>query len=233
MDYKKTLNDYVFIKLDPENKSIRLRNGCELFVDTTYEPEKHATVEGEVWGLPSHLSYTGTPNKGMPWKTRMELRYGDKVIIYYLAVVNALKKENSRYIIEGKDRYIFVPYQNIYAVIREGKVIPVNGYVLFEQVEDPSITRDRERMKALGLELVTLNTRTNTHVIYGKIKYTGEPNQEYVDENYSDEGVDVKEGDVVVMRKISDIPLQYDLHSKIDGGAKYFRVQRKAILAKI
>jgi len=233
MDYKRCLNNFIFIKLDEANDSIKLKNGVNLYIDNSYEPEKHATVTGTVYGVPSHLKYSGIPNKDMPWDTPMEIKLGDKIICYYLSVINALKPENERYVLEGKDRFIFISYEFIYAVIRDEKIIPVNGYCLIEPCEDPAITQERERMEKLGMELVVLETRTNTHVIFGKVKYVGTPIREYVEEEHTDEGVDVSPGDTVVIRKISDIPLQYELHSKLDGGARYYRVQRKNILAKV
>lgn len=233
MNQKRTLNNLIFIKLDKENDSIKLKNGCELYVDTSFEMEKHATVTGEVYGLPSHLSYSGQANKGMPWNTPLEIRRGDKVILYYLSVINALSKSDKKYLLEGDDRYIFTGYQNVYAVIRDGKIIPINGYCLIEPCPDPSIEADKERMRALGMELVVLDRRTNKQVIFGKVKYLGTPNRSYVDDGHSDEGVDISVGDVIIMRKTSDIPLQYSLHAKINDGINYFRVQRRHILAKV
>ena len=233
METKRTLGNLVFIKLDPDNTSIKLKNGCELFVDNTYEAEKNATVTGEVWGLPSHLKYSGKPNLDMPWDCDMEIRMHDKVIIYYLSVINALRKENMRFIVEGEDKYVFVPYNTVYAIVRGDEVLPLNGYCLIEQVENPEITRTRERMKALGMEYVEIGRKVTNEVTFGKIKYLGKPNRAYTDEGQSDEGIDVAEGDVVVIRKTNDIPLQYSLHQKVNQGVKLFRVQRRNLLAKI
>jgi hypothetical protein len=233
MKPKVCLNNFVFIKLDPDNTSIKLKNGCELYLDNTFEAEKNAVVTGEIWGLPSHLKYSGKPNLDMPWLCDMELRMHDKVILYYLSVINALNPRNKRYILEGEDKYIFVSYDNVYAIVRGEQVIPVNGFCLIEPVEDPAITRERERMKALGMELVVLGRKISNQVTYGKIKYLGTPNRAYVDEFQSDRGVDVAVGDVVVIRKTHDIPLQYDMHQKINNGVKLFRVQRRNLLAKI
>jgi len=91
---KKTFGNHVLIRLDAENDSIKLNNGGELYIDTSYDGEKHVTVSGEVVGLPSHLRYTGVANDGLPWLTPMETQIGDKVIVYYLAVVNAFKKKS-------------------------------------------------------------------------------------------------------------------------------------------
>ncbi len=233
MEPKKCLNNFCLIKLDPENTSIKLRNGFELYVDNSFEPEKNATVTGEVFGLPSHLKYSGKPNLDMPWLCDMELQMHDKVILYYLSVVNALNPRNKRYILEGEDKYIFVSYDNVYAIVRGEQVIPINGFCLIEPIEDPAITHERERMKALGMELVTMGRKISNQVTYGKIKYLGNPNRAYVEDFHSDKGVDVAVGDVVVIRKTADIPLQYELHAKINDGVKLFRVQRKNILAKM
>jgi len=233
MDYKRCLNNYVMIKLDPENDSIKLKNGVELYVDNTYEPEKNATVTGEVYGLPSHLSYCGEGNKGMPWLTTMDLKFGDHVIIYYMSVINALARESKRYILEGNDRYIFTEYQNIFAVYGDGFVKSLNGYCLIEPCDDPFVTAKKKRLEALGMELVTLNNKSNVNVSFGVVRYLSAPNREYVDEFNTDDGVDVEVGDTVVLRRITDIPLQYELHQKVNSGKGLVRVQRRFILAKI
>jgi len=231
MNYRQTFNNQVLIKLDPENDRIKLKGGGERYVDTNYEPEKHATVTGIVWGLPSRLRYTGIPNRGMPWLTDMEVNLGDRVVIYYLSIVNALNPQNNRCMIEGEDRYVLVPYDKIYSVFGEGFVRPVNGYVLVEPVTDPFIEELRARMNAIGLEAVIFQKKSNTHVTFAKVKYMGAPIREYVDENSSDEGVDIAIGETVVLRKTYDVPLEYSLHAKLDGG-KLLKVQRRNILAK-
>ncbi|MBK5202114.1 MAG: hypothetical protein JJE45_00130 [Prolixibacteraceae bacterium] len=228
MDRKRTLNNLILIKLGKENDTVR-----GLFVDTTFDPERHTTVTGTIFGLPSHLYYSGEPNKGMPWQTPLEAKIGDGVIVYYLSIVNALKPKESRCIIEDGERFVLIPYQFIYAIIRDEKIIPANGYVLIEPIEDPAITHDKERMAKLNMELIITEKRNSKEVIYGRVKYAGIANRQYVDEGSSDEGVDIAVDDVVVIRKSNDIPLQYDLHAKIDGGAKYYRVQRRNLLAKI
>jgi len=228
METKRTLNNLVLIRLDKENDTVK-----ELFVDTTFEPEKHCTVTGTIYGLPSHLQYTGKPNRGMPWESPLEAKIGDGVILYYLSVVNALKPKEGRHFIEDGERYVLIPYQFIFALVRDEKIIPINGYVLIEPCADPSIEEDKRRMSKLGLELIVTEKRSNSNVTYGVVRYVGIPNRRYVDEGSSDEGVDVSSGDTVIIRKTNDIPLQYDLHAKIDGGAKYYRVQRRNLLAKI
>jgi hypothetical protein len=230
MKPRQTFGNHVLIKLDKENDFIKLQNGTTLYIDTSFEPEKHATVTGEVIALPSRLIYTGKPNIGMPWKTPMEVQKGDRVVVYYLSILNALRKESYKAVVEGDDKYVFIQYQNIYALVRENRIIPVNGYCLIEPVENPEWTRLKYRMSKIDLVPVKLTDKSNTEVVYGKVKYCGTPIDEYVD-GYTDKGVNVSPGDIIVMRKISDLPLEYDLHAKIDGGKKYWRVQRRKIFA--
>jgi hypothetical protein len=233
MENKRTFNNQVLIKLDPENKTIQTKSGLILYVDDTFEMEKNITVSGVVYGLPSHLSYCGEPNKDMPWETPLELKYGDKVIVYYLSVVNALKPEHHRYFIEGVDRYVLISYQSIFCTYGDDWVKPINGYVFVEPSEDPVILTEKDRMRKAGLELVVLKTQSNTNVSYGKVKYLGIPNRRYVDSEYTDEGVDIAIGDIVVLKKVNDIPVQYNLHQRINNGELLWRVQRKNILAKL
>jgi hypothetical protein len=226
----RTQGNHVLIKLDQENNSVRLKSGLELFVDTTYEVEKHITVTGEVMALPSKLYYSGRPNIGMPWETEMELKIGDRVFMYYLSVANAFRKETFNAIVEEDARYVFIKYQYIFAAIRDGKLFPINGYLLVEPSEDPDWLVLKEKLGKAGLQPVKLKNFTNTDVNYGIVRYIGNPVLEYVDK-YSDRGVNVGVGDIVVTRRITDIPLEYDLHAKADGGKKYWRIQRKNILA--
>lgn len=232
MQNKRTFGNFVMIELDKANDLIKLKNGVELFIDTTYEPEKHATVTGIVCGLPKKLLYTGIPNQGMPWKTPMELKYGDRVVMYYLAVVNALRPEMMRAtVIDGK-KYIWVQYQNIFAAVRNNLIIPINGYSLIEPCESPEIQLVNKRIEKAGLTVFRSDTKSLTGVVYGKVKYLGRPNEAYVD-GHTDEGVAINPGDTVVMKKITDLPLEYEMHANIDGGKRYWRVQRRYIFAKL
>jgi hypothetical protein len=232
MNKKLTFGNQVLVKLDETNDSINLKNGFKLYVDNTYEVEKHTVVTGEIFGLPIILNYTGQANKGMPWDCDMELRMGDKVICYYLAVINALKPESQKCYIDGDDKYVLIKYEHIFCKYDIGFVKPINGYVLVEPADNPVVEAEKARMKAIGMDLVVLKTQSSTDVSYGKVKYVGEPNRAYVDGGYTDEGVDIKPGDIVVLKKINDIPLEYDIHAKVDGG-RLWRVQRRNILGKL
>lgn len=228
---KMTFNDQVLIKLDPENDKIKMKSGFELYI---VQEDKDITVTGTVCALPSHLSYTGKPNIGMPWLTNIEVKIGDEVIIYYLSILNALRTEMQKYFIRNDERYVFVPYSSIFAKVEDNKPIPVNGYCLIEPVDDPVNVRIDERLKAIGLvSAVPRRKKTNNQVVWGKVAYTSKPNKEYAGGAGSDRGVDIEIGDIVVMKKISDVLMQYELHQRVDEKQTYYRVQRRYIYAKI
>lgn len=226
----KTFNNYVCIKLDPENDRIKLQSGFELFI---VQGDKDTTVTGTVVGLPSKLTYYGEQGRGLEWLTDMELRPGDEVIVYFLSVQIALSPERQNYFVRGEDKFVFISYDKIFAKIIDGHPVPINGYCLIEPIDDPANVSISERLQKIGLvSVVEHKKKTNTHVVWGIVRYVSDPIKKYASGG-SDEGIDVNVGDTVVCKKISDIPLQYELHSKVDDKKLYYRVQRRNIYAKI
>lgn len=230
MKIDQTLGNNVCVKMDPENNFIVTPGGLKLYVDTSFEPEKHIVRIGTVKKAPKRL----VQRKGtMPWETEMELQEGDRVALYFLAVQNCLSPERKHYIKNFDDVYIFIKYHNIYAVIRDDDIIPVNGYLLVEPMEDPAWIRMKSKAEEKGLEIPDMRGLSNVNVVYGKIAYAGKPNKSYNSPYKSDNQIDVKVSDEVVMKRITDIPVEYEYHTKLDGGRKLYRVQRHQILAKL
>jgi len=230
MEVKQTLGNNVMVKLDKPNDYIQTKAGLKLFLDTSFEPEKHVVRLGTVESLPKELIFDKR-TKTFPWKTNIELQIGDKVIMYFMAVQNCLAPEQRKYIVEDKEIFIFIKYHNIYAIIRGEDIIPINGYVLVEPMEDPDWTRMVEQARISNIILPDLRKLSKTDVTYGKIAYIGNPNIEYADKHKSDNFYNLKEGDEVIMKKIRDIPIEYEYHAKVDGGRKLYRMQRHDILA--
>lgn len=221
------MGNMVMVKLDPENDKIKTSGGTTLYVDTSYEPEKHITVTGTVVDIPKKLKFDLKGFARIPWVTDIEIQKGDKVVMYYLAVQNCFRPEHKRFIRDGDDRYVFISYRNIYAAIRNNTVIPVNGYVLIEPIEDPEIKKQQDKL----IKPVVLDNKSRTKVVHGRVVYVGAPVKEYLDSDQSDENIDISPGDEVIMRKVSDIPLEYELHATIDRERKLYRTQRPDILA--
>lgn len=228
----KTCGNWIRVKLDPENNFIETKSGFKLYLDTSYEEEKHIQRTGVVEAIPSKLIYN-KDGSGMPWKTSLEIKEGDIVLMYYLAVQNCLRKEYKRYIKEGNRFTIFIEYQNIYGVIRDGKVIPINGYCFIEHHEDPDWEEMIAKAEKSNLVLPDLRELSKKNVSYGTVAYIGKPNEEYFDSYKSDKGYDLKVGDKVIMKKVTDIMIENPMHAKLDKGRKLYRAQRHRIVAKI
>lgn len=227
MNVKQTFGNHLMIKLDPENNVVKTKGGLTLYIDTTFEPEKHTVVTGTVEALPDKLYW-----KELPWKTEMELRVGDKVVMYYMAVMNCMAKEQRRYIKEpgtGKV-FVFIKYTNIYAAIRDGAIIPINGYILAEPIPDPYWEKKKKELMDKGIELAEdHNVNSNKNVVFARLVHVGKPIEKYAAEYLSDDNIDVKPGDEVILKKIRDIPIEYEYHTKLDR--KLFRIQRHDILS--
>jgi hypothetical protein len=220
----------VKVRLDKENDEILTKSGISFYLDTSYQPEQHLVLWGTVEALPCQLKYSDRGN-AMPWLTDMELQIGDKVVMYYMAVFNCLSNERRHYIKEATKTWIFVNYRNIYAIERDGKIIPVNGYVLVEPMEDPEWERQVKQYRKSGLTMPDLREPTNKGVVYGRVAHVGHPNRLYYQPDLSDDDIEISPGDRVVMKKIRDIPLEYEYHTKMEGGKKLYRAQRHDILA--
>ncbi|KKK80700.1 hypothetical protein LCGC14_2820850, partial [marine sediment metagenome] len=102
-----------------------------------------------------------------------------------------------------------------------------------EPIPDRYIESLKERADTAGLILAGMNEKNNKRVVYGRVAYISIPNKRYFDSIYTDKGVDISPGDEVVMRKISDLPTEYEFHAKLDGGRKFYRVQRCDIFGVI
>ena len=230
MELKKAVANNVCVKLDPANDMIETPSGLKLVIDTSFEPEKHIVRVGTVEKTPENLIYHHKKS-GYPWKTTMDLKEGDRVVMYFMAIQNCLAPEKKKCYREGKDVWIFIKYHNIYAVIEKNNIRPINGYVLVEPVEDPAWLEKKERFEKMNMEIPDLRKASNVDVTYGKIAYIAPPNEEYADDYKSDLHHEEKVGDTIVMRRITDIPVEYEYHAKMDGGRKLYRMQRHQILA--
>lgn len=227
------------VKLNRIPEEIKLKSGKKIYIDPNYEPEKHAAVTGHVIATPL-LIYSKSRYDSMPWDTDMELEVGDYVIFYYLAAVNAFRKEDPKWLKdEDGNLYVFVKYDNFYVAKRRvnnisplevDEIIPLNGYCIIEPVINEEYQKLEKKYNELELE-VPKHLMKKFSYKYGIVKYLGKPNRSY--RTADNDGGDLKVGDKVIMRRIADIPLEYEYHATFDGRKKYFRVQRRHIMATV
>lgn len=137
-------------------------------------------------------------------------------------------KTSTRFVIQADERYPVDEKGDYY------KIIPLNGYCIIEPVRNEEYEELEKKFKKLKLRMPGY-LKKKYSVKYGIVKYVAKPNKEYL-EVYahiqdSDDNCDIKAGDKIVMRKSADIPLEYEHHASLEGRKKFFRVQRRYILA--
>ena len=238
----KPLNNYLLIKPHLNTDEIKLGK-IDLRIDTSFEREKHAPTYGEVVAVPNKLIFKqkNPPSVGKPtphftmlapdmypesvsYDVDMEVEVGDTIYFHYLTKQDC--ESNSRVIKddEGNTLYL-VKYDNCFVVKRKDNIIPINGYVIAERISF------KEKFSNLELPEWLKNKES---VKYARIKYVGKHVRGYRGEHDICElNIDVKEGDIVVYDKNSDIPLQYSFHNNLEDDSEYIRMQRRDMSAII
>lgn len=219
--------NYVLIK--PNRKSNeRISHGStpddirKFFIDSSYEPERHATIVGQVVKTPERLIFTKQDfHSSMEWKTRMELQVGDVVIYNFLEVSKAFDPRTSRHFVIDGQVYILVRYDQIYVANRGSEVIVLNGFVLAEPFYETNEYR--------GKMFVFTQRRTSKKLAL--IRHIGSHVPEFLDEDKFDDpevSTDLV-GKLVMVDRNRLVPLEYDLHASFEGKKLFWRFQRSAI----
>tara|TARA_R110000751_G_scaffold262043_2_gene361289 strand:+ start:1117 stop:1803 length:687 start_codon:yes stop_codon:yes gene_type:complete len=222
---KKIPKNHVLVEVDfLRYKKIAFKSGTEIIVDPTFSPEKHAQTSGIVSVVPESLYYdkedVGCFNS-VEFLTDISIKVGDKVFFHYLQINLAINQH--RIIEEDGKFFIFIKYDSLFMSIRDEKVVMHNGWMLLKPV-------DRAVDEASKINRRLPKDRQTHDPLKGEIAFLGDPVKEYFWGNdETDEGIDVKKGDVVIYLPHSDIPLEYNMHQSLDE--KYFRVQRKELLS--
>lgn len=228
-------NNYVLVKPDPGNHKVRLKSGAELFLDTSYEKEKHAVTSGIVVKVPERLiHYKEHGIAKLDFVTDQEVQIGDRIIYHYMQAIDNMQR--SRYIESDGVVYFLIKYDSIFCTLRDPlvseltgepvetgwKIItPVNGYVFVEA--------DEEELPSTSLIIPDMMLHRKSQVS-GIIRYIGSPLQGYRD--YPEWGADKDElriGQRVLFSKLDSIPLQYPLHQTIDKDKTIYRMHRRDI----
>jgi len=233
----KPISNYVKIKMERKADEYIMKDGKKLFIDPTYQVGKHASVVGTVIGVPDKLRFVWNKSifaeeGSMEWETDMELEVGDTVWYSFVALSNSLgrlmdegaKHNNKKYIVEGGEVYVFIPYDQIFVAKRKDKVICLNGYLLIEPIFD-------EKIESKLLELPN-SMQPSKSKKYGKVAYMGSCCRNHLGYSVVDaDGFDV--GDTVVFDRFWNLPLEYDIHRSFDGNKEFYRVQRRGVNAII
>lgn len=218
----------VIVKLTRKEDELDLGSGKKIFIDPSFAREMHTPTVGLVVNFSETLDHSR-----MPWKTFCEIKKGDYVVFSFESSINALQDDTSRlYIDEKQDVYIIIDYEDLFVAKRNGKVIPLNGYVLCKPLPI-------EEIKSNSIVIPDIIRRKRSDK-FGVIAHIGTRCEEYYDSlgNVRPELYDPmwvgKVGDKILFDKNCDIPVEYELHQSIGGRKEtYYRVRRCYIKAHL
>jgi co-chaperonin GroES (HSP10) len=158
----------------------------------TWDEAGNCTVFGEVVVLPRKLSFRDRPGKsGMEWKTTLEAQVGD------IAYWGIMEGANCPVLTVGDQTYYLVDYGEIRLLKREEKIIPVNGFVILEEV-----------VKKQDGIIITPDSAIHTDKKRGIVRYIGNRNECYYPETELCDPIDIKVGDEVLFKSDILTPLE-------------------------
>jgi co-chaperonin GroES (HSP10) len=204
MQARATYNKVLVTPLQ-DNSIIKL-SGVDVFLDTTFQKEKHAITCGRVVSIPTQIDDN--------LKTDIEVQVGDVVFFHYLSVINSLKDD--RYFIDGESVIYPVLYESLYCLMRNDSVIPLNGYILVAPIS-------KHKEEKIGNIFLPESMLKEEVISKGIVRYIGKP--------LKGERQLCNAGDMVAFRKSSAVPIQYTLHDSV--GEKLFRMKNDSIMGVI
>lgn len=222
----------VIVQLDRKQDEYLMRDGKKLYLDTSFEPERHAPVTGTIVNICDRLFFNQIPGypQSLKWDTDIELRIGDYVVSYYLVSVNALKEQDGRVLTDKQGRqYLFLRYDQIFAGRRNGRIITCNGQNLLTPVDDPDMTGQTKQLIAAGMVPPWLRHKVDFSQKIARMKYPAKPNRRYRDPRSYDFEDPITPGQLVLVRRNGLLPLEYEIHASLEGKQVLYRVQREFI----
>jgi len=212
-----------------------------------HSPAHHHSVRGRVVKVPDNLYCAGDQirkldrvqrcdeviknkqfiaTRSLEFGTKMELEIGDEVIFRYIIHTECMSQGWYWYE-EGEEvPCLFMPYDSIFMIIRDGKRIMVNGWLWVEPVQ---VSKD-EVANDVGMIIAEQGKKK---IGSGIVRLAGSCNSSYLYEAGSDLD-DVKVGDSVVFKKTAGVGVEWFCHQSLNSGRyPYYVMQRKDILAII
>ena len=199
----RTTPNHIIIKPGPENDNLHIDTSegqIKVFVDGSYEPEKHAITYGEVVCVPPRLDEE--------LETDMEVEVGDRIFFHYLCCMNSIR--DNLFVIQGDTVYYMINYGSAFCVKRGDKTIMLNGYILVEPIDEIS-----ERTSG-GL-IIPKSKQVTTNCNEGIVISAGNP--------LKSEEKNCEVGDRIFFRTHAQAPLQYSLFSNFDGNKIVYRMK--------
>jgi co-chaperonin GroES (HSP10) len=236
------INNNVAVEITHRNNDEKTKSGIVLINDPnffsvrdiktaeTYDTSQHLDRWGVVAKIPNRLIYAKDKRRfGMDWDTDIEIKVGDLVWadyynLHHCPVFRVINGEEFKdYWIVTYDCLIVakrITYKDMFnSFVRDGdisaKIIPLNGFCLFEQVN--------EGLKSSFLELPKEINKSK-----GVVKYVGSRNREYNTPKYFDD-FEILPGQEVIFRTEAECLLENEQHQYFENTNLRYE-QRKNIL---
>lgn len=148
-------SNHIYVNIDSlfEDK-LNTKSGVTLYNDTSWNPEWGVTAHGIVRTAPKviksnrrltifkgdtkQFGNTGvSPDNYRESDIYPDVQVGDKIYFRY-TVIWAVDSVKQGTLIDGELLY-YVPYKDVFCIVRDGDIIPVGSHVLMEAVEENKI----------------------------------------------------------------------------------------------
>jgi len=158
----------VLLKLYEADETIKTAGGLQLYVDLSYEKERHAVVRGTVVAIAPiiHVTDIIRYGKGLGKKLRVVkeplIANGDTVYFEQNAVeLGKQWHQSGGYFeneVDGKiERYLLIPYGFLICYVRNDEIYSLNNYVVAEQL--PSETEE-QFIEGYGNAIINKETKS-------------------------------------------------------------------------
>jgi co-chaperonin GroES (HSP10) len=142
------------------------------------------TRYGQIIALPKKLKFLNKPKGfGIEWTTTIEAKVGD------IAFWGIMEGANCPVLSVGDANYYLVNYGEIRLLKRGEEIIPVNGFVLLEEV-----IKEQEGI------FIAPESFKKTDKRRGIVRYLGKRNLRYYPDEHQRDPVDIKVGDEVLFK---------------------------------
>lgn len=237
--------NYVIFKTDAmfnDKVEFKGKDGTQIVIDPSFDPQKHVRTYGEVVSVPLYLSkrpimqeHRGTPapTDGSPFDYRflcdvkMEVQVGDRIYFHFNTVsMRNLVKEEGKH--PHKTWYFKVSYDQIICVVRDGQIIPIASYALvlpeyetWDDILHPTYTNLKDAngqfIPKPKDQWIQIKVKPEYHFLTAFVKYVGAP--------LGKDTCEIEPGQKIWYRKNAD-------WINVIEGVEYFAVRQRHIIGK-
>lgn len=183
----RVLRDFLVVRVKEKYKeTVTTESGVKLFIDTTFRPEWHVTMEGECVITPDKLSDQYFEVKGIS----PDVKVGDKVYFNYLCVDEANEID-----VDGEILYK-VDYPAVFGYKRDGEINMIGSWVFVKPFKE-------DKGEKIGSLILPEMMRKETHKDMGVVWKIGKPLKHELE-------LSLKEGDKILFRQKAAFPNQVE-----------------------